>query len=297
MTIATGQPLLASDINNLTFFPIGAILQFSGSQYTRLTSARTADNKAIWTLCNGTAVNGITVPNLVDKFLRGAASPDSTGGADSRSVSIATANLPVHSHGAGTLSVSVSGMSISGQTIKGLTLDEAGSHAHTGNSGTITAGGGGHDHNLSGYTNATNNEARTAAKTLTGTIDFAENGCSGGGMVSVTSSNKKGTNSNGSDSDNPYFTIDATHTHDVTGSTTANTGTHDHSISSITVGEGGSHKHTVNSSNATISGGTIAGGITDGTVSGSTDSIGSGTDLIIDTLPSYYTVVYIMKVA
>jgi hypothetical protein len=82
-------------------------------------------------------------------------------------------------------------------------------------------------------------------------------------------------------------------------------GAHTHSISG-TASEAGSHTHTVNSSNATISGGTIGGSITGGTITGaitggtfagSTGSTGSGTALTIDTLPSYYTVVYIMKVA
>jgi hypothetical protein len=69
--VESGQRLVATDITNLTFFPIGTILQFSGSAYSGLTSARTEDNKVIWTLCNGTSVNGIDVPNLVDKFTRG----------------------------------------------------------------------------------------------------------------------------------------------------------------------------------------------------------------------------------
>ncbi|MDR1323762.1 MAG: hypothetical protein LBK68_04910 [Candidatus Margulisbacteria bacterium] len=285
MTIATGQPLLASDINNLTFFPIGAILQFSGSEYTRLTSARTADNKAIWTLCNGTAVNGITVPNLVDKFLRGAASSGTTAGADSRSVSIAAANLPVHSHGAGTLSVS-------GLTIGGLTVDnaaahshtlsctaaDAGSHSHTLSNGAAAAAGG-HTHTLTDPGHS-HNVARTSS----------DSGSSDSGALYSGSGHSSSSNTTG-------ITIDSAeaHTHTVSG-TISDAAAHSHTISS-TMGEGGSHSHTVNSSNVTISGGTISGSITGGTFSGSTDNTGSGTALTIATLPSYYTVVYIIKVA
>ncbi|MDR2430703.1 MAG: hypothetical protein LBD99_00370 [Candidatus Margulisbacteria bacterium] len=108
--IKTGERLVATDITDLTFFPIGTILQFSGSEYSRLISARTADNKVIWTLCNGTAVNGISVPNLVDKFLRGAASSGATGGG---AAVLTEANLPAHTH------------SISG------TASSAGGHTHT----------------------------------------------------------------------------------------------------------------------------------------------------------------------
>jgi hypothetical protein len=65
MAIATGERLLASDINDLTFFPKGAILTFSTEAY----SATSAAFKTIWKICNGQ--NG--TPNLVDKFLRGGA--------------------------------------------------------------------------------------------------------------------------------------------------------------------------------------------------------------------------------
>jgi microcystin-dependent protein len=123
MTIATGERMYAADINNLTFFPVGTILQFSGSAYSRLTSARTEDNKVIWTLCNGTAVNGIAVPNLVNKFLRGSLASGATGdGKKTLSVS----ELPSHNH----------------------TMGGAGSHTHTikegssspSNNGTLTSG-------------------------------------------------------------------------------------------------------------------------------------------------------------
>jgi hypothetical protein len=92
MTIAQGQPLLASDINNLTFFPKGTILTFSSEAW----SATSAEFKNIWKICNGQ--NG--TPNLVDKFLRGGESSNfiTPGGADNQSITLKTTNLPSHSH-------------------------------------------------------------------------------------------------------------------------------------------------------------------------------------------------------
>jgi hypothetical protein len=92
MTIATGQPMLASDINDLTFFPKGTILIFSSEAY----SATSAEFKKIWKICNGQ--DG--TPDLVDKFLRGGESSNFTtpGGADSQSITLSTNNLPSHNH-------------------------------------------------------------------------------------------------------------------------------------------------------------------------------------------------------
>jgi hypothetical protein len=108
MTIATGERMYAADINNLTFFPVGTILQFSGSAYSRLTSARTEDNKVIWTLCDGTNVNGIDVPNLVDKFIRGGNASGTTG--DGKKI-LSIQEIPSHGHS--------------------LTIQSDGSHTHT----------------------------------------------------------------------------------------------------------------------------------------------------------------------
>ncbi|MDR1114005.1 MAG: hypothetical protein LBL50_02820, partial [Candidatus Margulisbacteria bacterium] len=291
MAIERGQPLLASDINNLTFFPIGAILQFSGSQYTRLTSARTADDKVIWTLCNGTAVNGITVPNLVDKFLRGAASPDTTGGG---TATLTTANLPSHGHDLSGLAISSSdgghthtnNITATIATDSGVHSHEAGSlacpveggsHGHELSITSVT--GGTHEHSVSGSTNSTNDAAGTAAKSLTGTAECGEQACSTSGILSWTGSGHRGWDYG--HADNPHLYIDATHSHGITG-TAASTnsghshtiagsvsgnGTHGHSVGGSTSQTGSGHSHTV-----TI-GGTI-GGPTDGT---HTHNISGGT--------------------
>jgi hypothetical protein len=93
---------------------------------------------------------------------------------------------------------------------------------------------------------------------------------------------------------------DTAHTHTVSG-TISTDGAHTHTLSGG-ASEGGSHTHTVNSSNATISGGAISGSIsggsiTGGSISGSVDSVGSGIAFTVNTVPVYYTVVYLMKVA
>ncbi|GBR74110.1 phage tail fiber protein [Candidatus Termititenax aidoneus] len=304
MVVEQGKPMLASDILNLTFFPIGTILQFSGGEYTRLTSARTEDDEVIWTLCNGTDVNGITVPNLVDKFLRGAASSGTAAGADSQSVTLTADNLPSHNHGVGSLAMSAlsatelpvsglsaSGFSVSGQTISGLTIDNAGAHTHTVSGDAVEAGS--HDHTFS-------NGSAASAGGHTHTVTAHDSNHSATPQYTDYSVSEYGEYHSAT-----YTTSSGgAHTHTVSG-TIANGGAHTHTISGSAV-EGGSHSHTVNSSNATISGGSITGNITGGTVSGSiaasaitgsTGSVGSSAALTIDTLPSYYTVVYIMKVA
>lgn len=86
--------------------PIGGIIMWNGT---------TTDIPAGWTLCNGVASNGLTPPDLRDRFIVGAGSaysPKATGGATSHS--LAAGNLPTfsitygdiyHSEGGGTVTV------------------------------------------------------------------------------------------------------------------------------------------------------------------------------------------------
>jgi len=94
VVIVKGSPMLADDINFLTFFPKGTILSISGTNYSALV------NSGYWVLCNQEAtVNGVAVPNLTDKFLRGGTSSGAkysnptTGNTQAISVP-----LPLHSH-------------------------------------------------------------------------------------------------------------------------------------------------------------------------------------------------------
>jgi hypothetical protein len=136
MTIARGEPMLATDILNLTFFPKGTILTFSSTAW----SATSVEFKNIWKICNAAnhAVDP-TIPDLTNKFLRGADSSGTTGGADSRSVTLTNNNLPSHSHGA-------SGLSLSGLSLSGLKATSSGAHEHT-LSGK-TASDGSHSHGI-----------------------------------------------------------------------------------------------------------------------------------------------------
>ena len=92
MVIAKGSPMLAEDINNLTFFPKGTILTFSSTAW----NATSAEFKNIWKICNAanhTADN--TIPDLTDKFLRGGTSSGATGGGKKQ---LSADELPSHTH-------------------------------------------------------------------------------------------------------------------------------------------------------------------------------------------------------
>ncbi|MDR1453381.1 MAG: hypothetical protein LBJ25_05350, partial [Candidatus Margulisbacteria bacterium] len=96
MTIARGQPMLASDILDLTFFPVGAILMMDGGW---------TDGRGGWYICDGkekTLPNGSRqrTPDLKDKFIRGGSSAGGVGGSDSVSanITLTAENLPGHGH-------------------------------------------------------------------------------------------------------------------------------------------------------------------------------------------------------
>ena len=95
MVIAKGSPMLADDINNLTFFPKGTILTFSSDAW----SATSAEFKEIWKKCdgnNGVKVNNMTIPDLRNKFLRGGESSGVTG--NGKKI-LSEDELPAHTHG------------------------------------------------------------------------------------------------------------------------------------------------------------------------------------------------------
>lgn len=85
MTIATGERLLASDINNLTFFPKGTILMYDGDGWV--------DNQTIigWYQCNGQ--NG--TPDLRDKFIKGSGNKPASGNGQ---MTLEAQHLPTHKH-------------------------------------------------------------------------------------------------------------------------------------------------------------------------------------------------------
>ncbi|GBR77301.1 phage tail fiber protein, partial [Candidatus Termititenax persephonae] len=219
--------------------PVGTILMYDGTGW--------ADNSTLpgWYQCNGQ--NG--TPDLRDKFIRGGSSSGGTGGADSRSITLTTANLPEHSHG------------LSGSFTTG---NESAGHTHSVTAaGTIT-GAGTHDHTIS--ETAHSHGFDKTAKDDTG----------GGGTFQsiVCDENVDSTN-----------TFDAVKTASVKTNVSVNSGegTHSHTFSGTSVTSGGvsaNHTHSV-------------------TLSGNTGNAGSATPtaLSVDTVPSYYSMIYIRKCA
>jgi microcystin-dependent protein len=80
--IETGQPMLATDITNLTFFPVGTILMMDGSW---------ENGRGGWYICDGQN----DTPDLRDTFIKGSGS-ETEPGANWRQ--LITANLPSHNH-------------------------------------------------------------------------------------------------------------------------------------------------------------------------------------------------------
>ena len=81
--------------------PLGGIIMWSG---TTIPSG--------WALCNGQVINGITTPNLSDRFVVGSGAAYNTndrGG--NKSVQLKKENLPAHNHPAGSLKLNDSSLS------------------------------------------------------------------------------------------------------------------------------------------------------------------------------------------
>jgi len=112
MVIAKGSPMEAVDVLNLAFFPKGTVLMYKGSGWQDNTTLKG------WYICNGQTVQGEQVPDLVDKFVRGATSAGAGAGADYQDIT--KADLPAHTHSAGTLSAT-----------KGSSKDTGGDHSHS----------------------------------------------------------------------------------------------------------------------------------------------------------------------
>lgn len=134
--------------------PTGAILMWSGS----IVSIPSG-----WALCDGT--NG--TPNLQNRFIVGAGdnyAVDATGGADS--VALTTAQMPAHTHGAGTIATSSAGAHT--HTYSDSYILGGGSFLDTGDGGTdrqqntqtlTTNSAGEHTHTITGNTGSTGSDA------------------------------------------------------------------------------------------------------------------------------------------
>jgi microcystin-dependent protein len=83
MVVAPGKEMKASDITDLTFFPIGMILMYDGTDWI--------NGRGGWYICDGTN----NTPDLRDKFIKGNGS-ETQPGANWQQLS--ELNLPGHSH-------------------------------------------------------------------------------------------------------------------------------------------------------------------------------------------------------
>jgi hypothetical protein len=292
--VKSGERLLATDITDLTFFPKGTILIFS----TEAWNATSPEFKNIWKICNAEnhTVNP-QVPDLTNKFLRGAESSNFTtpGGADSQSISLTTANLPEHSH-------AVTALTLPSLSISGLSIDTSGGHTHSG-SGSTNSGSGGHAHTGSG---STGSDSGGHTHTVSGSTSEAGSHSHGvgsrGSSTLAEAGSKIGAEFLGGATYSAYKTDTVKdHSHSVSISTGENGGAHSHDVS-VSISESGAHAHDVTvsipesgSHTHTISGGTVT---ASGDASGSTANAGSANAQIsVNTVPVYYTVIYIIKAA
>ncbi|MDR2431594.1 MAG: hypothetical protein LBD99_05020 [Candidatus Margulisbacteria bacterium] len=93
MVITLNAEMLASDMLNLTMLPKGTILMYDGGGWQ--------DNKTLvgWYQCNGQIANGVRLPDLRNKFIRGGVSFGATGGKDKHSITLDINYMPAHTHG------------------------------------------------------------------------------------------------------------------------------------------------------------------------------------------------------
>ena len=137
-----------STVGGVEFYmvPKGAIIMWSGTL---------ALIPAGWALCDGTNAT----PDLRDKFIYGVSvgeNPGTTGG--SSSVTLLEANLPSHTHAAGTLATDSAGAHThtwSTQTTGGSNARIVAANDNTGIAPQATSSNGVHTHTISGSTGAT----------------------------------------------------------------------------------------------------------------------------------------------
>lgn len=147
---------IQTQLDAVNSFPSGGIIMWSGT---------IANIPSGWVLCDGTN----STPNLKDRFIVGSTSDSGqthdigdTGGANS--LTLTEAQLPAHTHGAGTLATSSAGAhthdftsysqgtgsvsmqlsssNLEGPTARTNTTDSAGAHTHniTGSTGSVGSG-------------------------------------------------------------------------------------------------------------------------------------------------------------
>jgi hypothetical protein len=215
--------MLASDILDMVFFPIGMILMMDGSW---------TDGRGGWYICDGRDTPHGKTPNLADRFIRGGSSAGGTGGG---SAFLSEANLPSHNHSLSGLTISGGGEHSHGVGTLSASSSSA-THSHGNGTLTVTITGGAHGHTVTdlGHKHpvycAGNGSAPGALENRahSGVLGYTENQTTGITIAETTGSHG--------------------HTAIVSGSTAPDGAIHGHGITGSTGLAGGS---------PTISGGTI----------------------------------------
>lgn len=200
-----------SALTGIVSIPAGAILLWSGS---------IASIPSGWVLCDG--LN--STPDLRDRFIVGAGSTyavASTGG--SASVTLAEAELPSHTHGAGNFATGNSGTHT--HTLSGNT-SSSGNHAHNGS----TSNTGGHSHNVNVKISWYSGYSGGIAANLNNNVGYLN----GAGY----------TDNQGSHSHNFSTSGAGDHSHTLSGNAAAG-GDHSHSLTGTTgaAGSGSAHEN------------------------------------------------------
>ena len=230
--------MVATDITDLTFFPIGTILTFSSAAWADTSPAF----KNIWKICDGTDSR---TPNLTAKFLCGSnVNAGNYGAIGGGSITIGANNLPTHTHTIGSHT----------HTLSGTLESESHTHGYT-PSGSIS--GGSHSHPIT-------DPGHKHKMTVRNRYDGSGNGFNQWYGSSEGETENAITNITGTETS-------TSHHHDFTPSP------------NLSTNPSGSHTHS-------LTGVSVSGG------SGSTGN-NTSTGTAISVVPSFYTVIYIMKVA
>ena len=195
-----------SALTGIEGVPTGVIAMWSGTN---------SNIPSGWALCDGTN----STPDLTDRFILGRASganTNSTGGANT--VTLATGNLPAHTHSSGNIAT-----------------DSAGAHTHT-LSGNTSAGG---DHSHNGNTSNTGNHNHTLRMGFGSGNGYLNQSNGTSGSTQGNFGNHNNMNTAGAHSHNLSIGNSGNHTHTLSGNA-ASAGAHTHTMSGDTgsVGSG-----------------------------------------------------------
>ncbi|MDR1997128.1 MAG: hypothetical protein LBQ83_02245 [Candidatus Margulisbacteria bacterium] len=252
MTIATGQPLLAQDMLDITFFPKGTLLMMDGSW---------TDGRGGWYICDGRATPYGNTPNLKDRFIRGGAAAGTASGNNSQSITLTTAQLPSHSHG------------ITDKT-----------HTHTQNAHNHTQDTHNHSQNSHNHTQETHNHTQDAHNHTQDAHNHTQN------AHGHTDSGHTHTYTEYVVDEEVYWSGDGREIGKVASKNTGSGKANIQNTTATNIAATATNQAVVATNQATTATNQAAGtGLT------ATNAAGSGSAFTVNTVPAYYTVIYIKK--